>query len=600
MDNFSINKQVLSERFAHVLKSNELHDFTDEELESEYFFEQTERDEVWLQAVRTLVGDDQVVFVYGFERGFAIADLIEEHPHKWFFVYEPSVKHFAKAMTEYDLSPVLSHPNLYWLSVGEDQLQLIFSMLGTYMQDRLAFIAQRHYLDLHIEDVQKIKEDFQIHRRDMLSNLFTEDRFKHEWTQNYLNHLVDAVSHIHIEQLIGKLDVETALVVSSGPSLSQDIETIKKLQQHVIIIAAGSSVQALVKQGIIPHITVIMDGHAVNTKIFSDPSTLAPTLFFTSSSFYQISDQKSSDKVYSIMRNDSLSKYFLNRSDESTIIFPVETVAGTAIQVAAALGAKRIVLAGQDLSFPEDRSYAEGVNHFAPEVTQTFVNHAHLKVTNVKGGENRTDLSFLSMKQGIEKLIIALEPIECVNTSSLGAEIKGAPFRPMESLVDELLQQPVVSERIIKDLLECHPIIPDKEDVEFLHERLSGVRRAVSELPLKIRRLNKEIDNMELYSRDKPSKAIKSFDKVVELWESIAGANWFSPLWETFMPAELAAFDRKLPVLFNEERLIKKSVLVRNTVAELAKVISENVDTMLQFLDEAIARIERKHSESYN
>ncbi|MFS0872186.1 motility associated factor glycosyltransferase family protein [Paenibacillus xylanilyticus] len=585
------NYAILRERFSHLRSFEKVIENTPT------FSEPIERDEEWLDAIENLVDDEKVIFVYGFERGLGIADLLEQYPDRWFIVHEPNTELFQRGLNDYDITLVLQHPNLHWLSVGEDQLPLLFNILSSYMQDRLVFIAARKYLLDEIDHLRKIKDDFEEYRISHLTNKFTEDRFSREWTQNYLNHLVDAVTVPNIEQLAGRLkNIKTAVVVSSGPSLEDDISVLKQLCGHALIISAGSSIQALQKHGIDPHISVIMDGHAVNERIFSNPGTLNSPLFFTSSSYYQISDQKNKGKIYGMLRNDLVSQYMLERKDSDCVIIPTETVAGTAIQVAVVFGVQQILFVGQDLSFPDKQYYSSGIEHLSVEARSKQLETALITVPNVQGGFNQTDRSFLIMKKAIEDLVRQYSGVEFINTSGRGAVIEGARYVPLETMLPVLQKQPIVEKGIVEKLIEEYessfPVINDR--LLTLYSKIRGVYNEIAELPEQIKKLNSQISDMERYSRSKPAKAVKSFEKIGYMWGDIANKSWFSPLFETLLPIQISNFDRVLPLISNEERLIEKSALVYKHLGELVGKIKEQVPLLLERLDEASERISHK------
>ncbi|MGG4481039.1 motility associated factor glycosyltransferase family protein [Paenibacillus illinoisensis] len=585
------NYAILRERFSHLRSFEKVIENTPT------FSEPIERDEEWLDAIKNLVDDEKVIFVYGFERGLGIADLLEQYPDRWFIVHEPNSELFQRGLNDYDLTLVLQHPNLHWLSVGEDQLPLLFNILSSYMQDRLVFIAARKYLLDEIDHLRKIKDDFEEYRISHLTNKFTEDRFSREWTQNYLNHLVDAVTVPNIEQLAGRLkNIKTAVVVSSGPSLEDDISVLKQLCGHALIISAGSSIQALQKHGIDPHISVIMDGHAVNERIFSNPGTLNSPLFFTSSSYYQISDQKNKGKIYGMLRNDLVSQYMLERNDSDCVIIPTETVAGTAIQVAVVFGAQQILFVGQDLSFPDKQYYSSGIEHLSVEARSKQLETALITVPNVQGGFNQTDRSFLIMKKAIEDLVRQYSGVEFINTSGRGAVIEGARYVPLETMLPVLQKQPIVEKSIVEKLIEEYEssVSVNNDRLLTLYSKIRGVYNEIAELPEQIKKLNSQISDMERYSRSKPAKAVKSFEKIGYMWGDIANKSWFSPLFETLLPIQISNFDRVLPLISNEERLIEKSALVYKHLGELVGKIKEQVPLLLERLDEASERISHK------
>ncbi|ALP37264.1 hypothetical protein ASL14_14785 [Paenibacillus sp. IHB B 3084] len=591
LSHLQLNHTILKQRFPHV--ASKINKLPDNELSIHLFNEPFEKDTAWLGAVEGSIGNGKIIFVYGFERGLSIADLLELYPDHWLFVYEPDEQLFRKAVTEYDLSLLLRHPNLYWLSTGESQLNMMFHMLCSYMLEDLSFVALRKYLSDDMEILRKVKEQFQDYRQSFLIDKHTENRFREEWTRNFLYHLSDGLYTPSIEQLFYAFEGATAVVVSSGPSLQEDIEWLKKLRPHVLIISAGSSIQALVKHGIRPHLAVIMDGHPVNKKIFASSETREQPLLFTSSSYYEISDQNCAEKVHSIMKSDAVSQYFFGLSQDELFISPTETVAGTAIQAAACLGAKRIILAGQDLSFPDNKFYSDGIEHFAAETTGKKVQEAPKKVLNVKGTYNATDESFSLMKDGLENLISALPKIEFVNSTRNGAVIEGAPFEPMEEICEWLASEHIDSDAIA-DLINKKNIVVDLNKVHDVREKLVITLEDLSNVRSEIVAIHKLMNKLREFSRTKPAKAQNMVESIEQMWGGIANRKWFSPIFESIMPIEIARFDQVLPVIVTEHQLTRKSDLVYEHLGKLLQDITKQIPTLEEMFSESIRRLNKK------
>lgn len=591
MSQLQINHTILEQRFPHV--ATQINSLPNDDLSIPLFTESFERDMAWLNAVDGSIGNGKIIFVYGFERGLSIADLLELYPNHWLFVYEPDEQLFRKAVTDYDLSLLLGHPNLYWLSVGESQLNMMFHMLSSYIIEDLGFIALRKYLSDDMNLLREVKEQFQEYRYSFLVDKHTEHRFREEWTRNFLYHLSDVLYTPSIEQIFFAFEGATAVVVSSGPSLQEDIECLKRLRPHVLIISAGSSIQALIKHGIQPHLAVIMDGHPVNKKIFASSATREQPLLFTTSSYYEISDQNCAGKIHSIMKSDDVSQYFLGLSKEELFVSPTETVAGTAIQVAACLGAKRIILAGQDLSFPDNKFYADGIDHFAVGDTERTVQEAPKKVLNVKGTYNTTDENFSLMKDGLENLIAALPKIEFVNSSCNGAVIEGAPFKPIEEIY-ELMASEHVDNDAIADLINKKNLAADMNKVQDVRDKLLATREDLSNVRSEIAAIHKLMNKLREFSRTKPAKAQNMMESIEEMWGLIANRTWFSPIFESIMPIEVARFDQVLPVIVTEHQLTRKSDLIYEHVSKILKDITTQIPILEEMFSESIRRLDKK------
>lgn len=585
------NLEVIQQRFPHVLEMLGSVTRIAEQKEEAPVYEQLERDEIWLQAVAELMEDSKILFVYGFGQGLSIADLLERFPDRWLFIYEPDEEAFKQVMSAYDISFLLNHPNLYWISVGESQLKLLFYLLCSYMQEKLAFVALRRYLEKDIDILRDVREEFIEYKSDFNTNKYTENRFRKEWTRNYLYHLSETFSTPSIERMFQSFKGSSAVVVSSGPSLTEDIEWIKKLSRHSLIIAAGSSVQALIRHGINPHLSVIMDGHEVNDRIFSNPDTLKSTLFFTSSSYYGISERKENNKIHAVLKNDEISQYFLQKHKNQLLMVPTPSVAGTALQVAVHLGAEKIIFAGQDLSYPNQKVYSDGVEHFSADITKTMLDKATQTVENVQGEYNATDSSFMFMKETIEGLIQNFEQITFINSTRHGAVIEGAPFQPMEEIYEEVCHAKL-EPNAIKQWMVDHPSILNPEEITPVKDRLGFVQEDLLKVQAEIRVLRKLMSNIQQLSRTKPLKCQNLMVEIEERWGEIANREWFAPLYESLIPLELARFDRMLPTIVTEEQLPRKAGYIYEYLGTLLVDLEQNTPDLLEMVAEASKRVE--------
>lgn len=85
---------------------------------------------------------------------------------------------------------------------------MMFHMLSSYMLEDLGFIALRKYLSDDMNLLREVKEQFQEYRQSFLVDKHTENRFREEWTRNYLYHLSDVLYTPSIERLFMLLRVQ--------------------------------------------------------------------------------------------------------------------------------------------------------------------------------------------------------------------------------------------------------------------------------------------------------------------------------------------------------------------------------------------------------
>lgn len=589
------NLDLLSSKFAHVVEPMTTIDFNANS--KDLYTESVEKDYIWLEAVKGSIGENKLIFVYGFGQGLGIIDLLEMYPDRWLFVYEPNVSVFYDAIQNYDLRELFQHTGFKGLSIGETQLRMLFSTISNYMQFDLAFVAVRHYLENDMEKLYILKEEFIKYNQTFEVNQHTMDHFRTQWMQNSMYQLVDILTSPSIESLQDTLKDCTAVVVGSGPSLQKDIEWLQKFKSHALIIAAGSSIQALVKHGIKPHLTVVMDGGEINTTIFEDPATIDAPLLITSTAYYGMSQKKQSQRIYSVLRNDAVAHFFMDRSKETFVLEPTSTVTGTAMQAAIALGAKKIIMMGQDLSFPENKFYAEGVNHAYLPYLQMKVDTAaseQLIVENVHGGHNVTTSSFLFMKDGLEELIAFFSSVQFINTTRNGAKIAGSVYMTAEEVFDIIKNEKVQPDIIESKLNLSVADISDKNILQ-VQERLQYTVQDLNKVKQELQILKKLINKVQELTRKKPAKGQQTLEDIEKMWSGITNRPWFEPMTDCMIPLQLSAFDKQLPAIITEKNNITKASLIYVHLGQLLDAISNMLNELeeifkvsLQYIESAI------------
>lgn len=585
------NLTVLEKKFAHVAHKL-VHTPKEDLISLVDYTEHYEKDEAWLEAVKSSVGEAQLILVYGFGQGLAIADLLEMYSDRWLFVYEPNERLFMDSMLQYDYTVLLEHPNLRYLALGDSQINMLFSLVSSFMQGEMAFVSLRHYLEKDMNKLKEIKEDFIKYNITFETNKRTYHFFKDKWLKNSMAQIPGILSSPSIEHLRNRFPNTTAVVIGSGPSLQKDIHWIKKLEHHALIIAAGSSIQALVQHGIYPHLTVVMDGGSINDVIFKNPETLVAPLLSTTSAYFKIAASKNSEVIYSVLRNDTIAQYCLNREKDDFLLEPTETVTGTAMQAAIWMGARRIIMMGQDLSFPGEKFYADGVSHVHESYVTRSLNSASLQVKNVQGSYNATNQNFLFMKHGLENLISAFSSVEFINTTRDGAAIEGSIWKPVED-VYELIKDEVVEEKSISKLLQKMEVTLDINYLMDVEERLKYTIGDISNALKEIQLIKKMLNQLPGLSREKPLKAQQVLENIEHAWANIANRSWFEAISEFMLPIPLNEFDKQLPAIVMEKNIRVKSDLIYTHLSKLLKDIESVLPYVMGVFEETECQLQQ-------
>ncbi|MGZ9586258.1 motility associated factor glycosyltransferase family protein [Paenibacillus marinisediminis] len=388
---------------------------------------------MWLDQITDRVVNSKNILLKGLGLGYHLYALLEKFPEKKFYVYEPSQYLFSLAIHSQMLKEILKSQSVIDIAVGTEEIE------NRRFLDKFTEKVSDSFTELVIPSYEKMFEkeivDFgelavQITKMKR-SNLATFSTFAQDWIDNILSN-IKYITRSHGVNVLSNIFTNIpAVVVGSGPSLQYDIEQLRSIKDRVVIIAAGTSTQALLAAEIEPHIIVSMDGGEPNLRAFQSIATDHIPLVYGSFIHPGILNKNRSYTAYAIMDLDPITSHLLGNEVEGDKFKSNFSVTGLCVQLAALMGCHMIIFTGQDLSFPNRQYYTGGVNHINAELTATVLDDASMEVENVYGGKNVTNHGMYVTLRDIENLIGLFPHLQFVNASQNGAVIEGAPFQAL-------------------------------------------------------------------------------------------------------------------------------------------------------------------------
>ncbi|MGE4280049.1 MAG: motility associated factor glycosyltransferase family protein [Magnetospirillum sp.] len=232
-----------------------------------------------------------------------------------------------------------------------------------------------------------------------------------------------------------------AFIVAAGPSLDESIEFIRQWKDHAIIFSAGTTLQPLIKAGIIPDYHVELENIATLHSIFTHILELRPDLFpdkrFTG--MKMIASVTVSPMVTPLF--DEL-YFFFRDSVTSTVSFGegIEVMNGvgpsitnTCMAVAARLGFETMYLFGTDCGWRDPNNHhSKSTLYYTMDDFKTQTFEGEFSTPGNFGGTIYSNLVFTWTRDMIEQKVekFGLKVFNC----SDGAFIRGTtPLLP-ESL----------------------------------------------------------------------------------------------------------------------------------------------------------------------
>ena len=280
---------------------------------------------------------------------------------------------------------------------------------------------------------------------------------------------------------------QTAVVVSAGPTLDRNIETIKKYRDNIVLIVVGTSMKTIAKHGITPDFLCIIETYDSSKQI--EGLDLSEVNFVTEP-FSNINLRKFKFKhIYShISDNMPVNSFWSNIINENTEEYLSKgTVSYTALNVARILGCSKIVMVGQDLAYIEGQCYskdsaykdlecrfnkennrweitAKDFDSFAdslsnyPEREKRLeaartrlknLNNSLYYVTSIKGEQIPTESVYAAFIKPLSEFAQRFNNREFINTSLEGAQIDGYKNMPLEEALKDT--KPISNRNIISD-----------------------------------------------------------------------------------------------------------------------------------------------------
>ncbi|MDN4066443.1 DUF115 domain-containing protein [Paenibacillus vini] len=616
MDYLNSNLKLISEKYSHVY--NLLQSQVDMELEkklvmdnglgnvvffpgtSEEFYLYEREDTLfefasWIQSLEPQFLQHDHVLLFGLGLGYHLRLLLEHYPNKWVYVYEPNINMFITSLKSENFFGLLDHPNVKALAVGsslEQKRQLIYPICSL-AQGSCAFTGIPSYTNQLAREIQCFKDEIPSLVEEYKVNQNTLIQFKDVWMRNRLNHLVTNLITPSLSKMKGVFSGLSAVIVGSGPSLQLDIDSIAKLKDRCFIIAAGSSVQALLHKGVSPHVVVTVDGGDVMENIFLTPESLNIPMIYTPTTNYNVTDKVNALKVHAFTDTDPITNYFMGEEDDTPVFRSLASVTGVSIQAAIYLGCELIIFAGQDFSFPQEKHYSEGVNHIESQHAQATVASASLFVENVNEGWNRTTLPYKVLQKKVEEVISWYPGVRFINTSKIGAKIVGTEWVTIEQL-DQILDPSLKSssESIQNELINVDFSINSLRTKQIV-TRLSNISDEFQSVSQGLRDIKNQLRKLPELSRRNPIRCSNSMATIEEMWSSIVNSKSFNILIEPLIPAELQFFDNHLSLIVEEQNIIQKSKYFEMYLGKLVEEIIAAIQKLEALLIDAIHRVNK-------
>ncbi|EAI0001902.1 DUF115 domain-containing protein, partial [Campylobacter jejuni] len=304
-----------------------------------------------------------VLYFYGFGNGILFKALLQNKNHQHIVVFEKDIEIIWIMFHILDFSHELQSARLMILQTSSLDIELFSNFCSSkpfFQFSRIYFLElMSHYYERFHEDVlelnKKLVQDFKdsilSHGNDPLDAL--------QGIEQFVYNLPQMITHPSYKELLSKRKgiSDTAIIVSTGPSLTKQLPLLKKYASKATIFCADSSYPILAKHGIKPDYVLSLERIPLTSEFFNnDFGEFDKDILFVLKSYVHPHTTKYLQKNNRNFMLVSTYASFINylKLDDFGYFNMGFSVANMNFLLAIHLKHKNIVLIGQDLAYAKD------------------------------------------------------------------------------------------------------------------------------------------------------------------------------------------------------------------------------------------------------
>ncbi|HEH5387592.1 TPA: motility associated factor glycosyltransferase family protein, partial [Campylobacter coli] len=396
-----------------------------------------------------------VLYFYGFGNGILFKALLQNKNHQHIVVFEKDIEIIWIMFHILDFSSELQSARLMVLQTSSLDIEFFSNFCSSkpfFQFSRIYFLElMSHYYERFHEDIlglnKKLAENFKnsivFHGNDPLDAL--------QGIEQFVYNLPQMITHPSYKELLSKRKgiSDTAIIVSTGPSLTKQLPLLKKYASKATIFCADSSYPILAKHGIKPDYVCMLERTEIIAEFFNhDFGEFDKDIVFVCAGVvHPKTIEYLKNKTFIITQKVLAFPYYINLKNfcYAAVGF---SVAHTLSYLATYLSHKNIIFIGQDLAYAENgNSHPDDYQNSANYESQMY---EHI-LTEAYGGKEKikTHHVWLMFKRNLEQDVQKIQKYldtKVYNCTEGGARIEGTIEKPFlwacENLLDKDLNKP--------------------------------------------------------------------------------------------------------------------------------------------------------------
>ncbi|EIU8196494.1 motility associated factor glycosyltransferase family protein [Campylobacter coli] len=550
-----------------------------------------------------------VLYFYGFGNGILFKALLQNKNHQHIVVFEKDIEIIWIMFHILDFSHELQSARLMVLQTSSLDIEFFSNFCSSkpfFQFSRIYFLElMSHYYERFHEDIlglnKKLAENFKnsivFHGNDPLDAL--------QGIEQFVYNLPQMITHPSYKELLSKRKgiSDTAIIVSTGPSLTKQLPLLKKYASKATIFCADSSYPILAKHGIKPDYVCMLERTEITAEFFNhDFGEFDNGICFI---------------IKSIVHPNAIN-YLTKKTDNFTIVSTYASfiqylkldyfgyfnmgfsVAHMACYLSLHLNHKNIIFIGQDLAYAENgNSHPDDYQNSANYESQMY---KHI-LTEAYGGKEKikTHHVWLMFKRNLEQDVQKIQKYldtKVYNCTEGGARIEGTIEKPFlwacENLLDKDLNKPFE---------KLEPLSLNKQN-EFLLKAYYKVCKSIEHCRDFSKILSNDFEKIQsvyLSLNEKEEYLNLAIEKIDEFKNKLEDIKQMQDLYEILSPL-LTQFELNLARIYvlnpkTKEDAFNKSILWIKEHLEFMELVYGHIKAQENALIKNILPLEEKLKE---
>ncbi|ECP9216224.1 motility associated factor glycosyltransferase family protein [Campylobacter jejuni] len=550
-----------------------------------------------------------VLYFYGFGNGILFKALLQNKNHQHIVVFEKDIEIIWIMFHILDFSSELQSARLMVLENDKLQAQDYNELCSSkpfFQFSRIYFLElMSHYYERFHEDVlglnKKLAENFKnsivSHGNDPLDAL--------QGIEQFVYNLPQMITHPSYTKLLSKRKnlSDTAIIVSTGPSLTKQLPLLKKYASKATIFCADSSYPILAKQGIKPDYVCMLERTEITAEFFNhDFGEFDKDIVFICAGVVHpkaIEYLKGRNRKYLIIPRYLYFPIYI-KLKYFDFLYNTPSVAHMSYFLSVLLNHKNIIFIGQDLAYAENgNSHPDDYQNSATYESQTY---EHILTTAYGGnGKVETHSIWLLFKNWFENEMIPNTRkmgITTYNCTEGGARIEGTIEKPFlwacENLLDKDLNKPFE---------KLEPLSLNKQN-EFLLKAYYKVYQSIKHCRDFSKILSNDFENIQsiyLSLNEKEEDINLAIEKIDKFKNKLEDIKQMQDLYEILQPLR-TQFELNLARIYvlnpkTKEDAFNKSILWIKEHLEFMELVYGHIKAQENALIKNILPLEEKLKE---